>query len=678
MTTLTVQPYRIPGADMGPENPLPVFRAANLDAAVDFEANRIPAEDRPGMGWQTGFRVLPYRMQDSYNRLLSPKDLFSVVLENDHLRVTVLPQIGGLVTEVLHKASGKQLIAKNSIFQPGNLALRNAWVYGGIEWNAGQLGHHWLTMSPFHAARIRGSQGEPALRLYAWDRVKCFPFQIDLHLPPAATFLFARIRIINPHTCVLPMYWWTNMGVDELPGRRYVAPATTAFKFTQLVDIPVLDGVDHSYPTRVDYAYDLFCRIPAEDRKWLAVVDSDGTGLVHTSTARLVGRKLFAWGTGPGGLRWQKQLCGPGQRFFEVQAGLARTQFHSLPMPAGEEWAWTEAIGHVAADPAKVHGSWQDAGQEIGRVLEHSLPAAELDRLDREFAQVTRTPPTEILYRGLGWGALENHRAARQGEPPPIPTELPYTDADLGPEQQPWLELLEHGALPLREADQDPGEYMIQPQWRALLQASIASGKGDHWLSWLHLGVMRLEDADEAGAEDAWSRSLQLRPSAWAYRNLAVLALRRKDLETALDCLTRAWDIGPQITPLALEVIPILNELGRLDDLRTFLQRLPAGVSDHERIHLELCRQALRDGDLDTLERKLLERDYFGIREGETTLSDLWFGLHEKRLAAATGSPIDAALKAKVRREFPPPDRIDFRMWTREADKYTAPQAVKE
>ena len=69
-------------------------------------------------------------------------------------------------------------------------------------------------------------------------------FQIDLHLPPDSEFLFARIRVINPHDRVLPMYWWTNMGVDERPERRYLAPAATAFKFTKLVDIPVLDGVD--------------------------------------------------------------------------------------------------------------------------------------------------------------------------------------------------------------------------------------------------------------------------------------------------------------------------------------------------------------------------------------------------------------------------------------------------
>jgi len=677
VTELRVEPYLIPAAEIGPENPLPMFRAVDLDKKVDFEANKIPEEDQPGMGWQTGFRVLPYRMQDNYNRIRDLKELFSVVLENAHLKVTVLPQVGGMVTEILHKATGKQLIAKNNIFQPCNIALRNAWAYGGIEWNTAQIGHRYLTMSPFHTARIEGIKGEPALRMYAWDRVKRFPYQIDLHLPPDSEFLFSRIRIINPHNEILPMYWWTNMGVDERRGRRVIVPAETAFKNIELVDVPILNGIDHSYPTNIDHSYDLFFRIPPQDRKWLSVIDEDGTGLIHTSTARLVGRKLFAFGMGPGADRWQEQLCGPGERYFEVQAGLARTQFHSVPMPAGEQWTWTEAYGYVAADPSKAHGDWHIAWNEIGSILENKLPAAELDRLDAEFAKITVTVPEEILYKGLGWGALEKHRAILQAEPGTIPAELPYSSDDLGPDQQQWLDLLERGALLEIEPDQNPGEYMIQDEWRKLLEESIRNGKGDHWLSWPHLGVMRIEAGDESGAREAWDRSIKLKPNAWAYRNLATLALRDKNSEIALDYYDKAWEIGPKITPLALEKVAVTSDLKQWDKLRGFLEELPEETKKHERIQLEYAKQALRDDELDKLE-KLLDNDYYSIREGETTLTDLWFEMHEKRVAKAEGARIDEAFKARIRHDFPPPSRIDFRMSTKEDDKYTAPQAVSE
>ena len=38
MTELRVEPYVIPSADLGPENPLPRFRDAQADHPVDFEA----------------------------------------------------------------------------------------------------------------------------------------------------------------------------------------------------------------------------------------------------------------------------------------------------------------------------------------------------------------------------------------------------------------------------------------------------------------------------------------------------------------------------------------------------------------------------------------------------------------------------------------------------------------
>ena len=52
------------------------------------------------------------------------------------------------------------------------------------------------------------------------------------------------------------------------------------------------------------------------------------------------------------------------------------------------------------------------------------------------------------------------------------------------------------------------------------------------------------------------------------------------------------------------------------------------------------------------------------LREGENVLTDLWFGLQEKRIAAAEGVPIDEELRARVRRECVPPPEIDYRMST--------------
>ncbi len=676
MTELRTEPYILPAAEVGPENPLPVFRAPEHDWQVDPAAHNIPDEDLPGLGIATGRRVLPHRMQDGYTRRRRPRALVSLVLENEFLRVRVLPGVGGKVASIFHKPLQRELIYRNPVFQPGNLALRNAWTSGGIEWNVGQLGHHYLACSPVHCARVEGLQGEPVLRLYAWERVKRFPYQIDLHLPPGSPFLFARVRLINPHDHELPMYWWTNIGMLEREGGRVLAPADTTYHGLTVYACPVINGIDYSYSTRVRRSYDLFFRIPRDRRPWEAYLDRDGQGFVHTSTWRLRGRKQFAWGRGQGGRRWAEYLAAPDMPHLEIQAGLATTQSHTVPMAAETEWTWTEAMGYFEVDPEKAHSeNWQEAYAEAERALEELLPRSEVDRLDAAMAAVTTRTPDEVLFRGLGWGALEKRRAAGSDEDCGIPPELPFDGGDLGEDQEPWLQLLATGALPERDPLDDPRQFQIQDEWRALLEGSIAGGQSDHWLGWLHLGVMKLEAGDAEGAKDAWENSLARAANGWALRNLAALESRAGRHEAAADLLAEAVKVGPIAPSLVGEYAGLLLTLKRFDTLDQLLKGLPEEVRGAERLRMAAGWAALHYGRFEEVE-EMLTRDFATIQEGELTLSELWFSLQERKLAAAEGLEVDEALKGRVRREFPPPYHIDFRMSQDGDDAYIPPQAT--
>jgi hypothetical protein len=674
MTELRVEPYVVPAADLGPENPLPVFRAPNDDWEPDYTAHNIPEEDRVGLGWATGYRVLPFRMQDGYSRLRRERALASIVLENEVLRVRVLPEVGGKVTSIFHKPLQRELIYRNPVFQPGNLALRNAWTSGGIEWNTAQVGHNYLTCSPIHCARVEGLQGDPVLRIYAWERLKRFPYHIDLHLPPDSPFLFAHVRIINPHDHQIPMYWWTNIGMLEQDGGRVLAPADTMYHGLNVHACCTINGLDYSYSTRVRRSYDLFFRIPKDRRPWIAYFDRDGCGFVHTSTWRLRGRKQFAWGMGQGGRRWGEYLAVQDMPYLEIQAGLAYMQSHSLPMPAKTDWTWTEAMGYFESDPVLTHSeNWQEAYAEGNRIVEAMLPREELDRLDVAMGEVTTREPEEVLFRGYGWAALEKRRAARAGQDCGIPPELPFDDGDLGPDQEPWLQLLETGVFPERDPQEDPGQFQIQDEWRALLEESISSGKSDHWLAWLHLGVMKMEARDTARAKLAWETSLQRARTGWALRNLSVIEGRAGNDETALELLAKAVAVGPVVPSLAGEYVALLLKLKRFAEADALLKGLPPAVRQAERLQLAAGWVALHFDRLDEVEQTL-RRDFASIREGELTLSELWFGLQEKKLALAEGLEIDDALKARVRRDFPPPYELDFRMSYEGDDKYVPPQ----
>ncbi|MFQ6097440.1 MAG: DUF5107 domain-containing protein [Armatimonadota bacterium] len=672
MSELRLDEWIMPGAELGPENPLPPLApAADVHASVKM-APDIPEEDQRFLGYGRVASCLPYLLQDGYRRRLKPMTFRTAVLENDVLRATFLLDLGGRLWSLLHKPTGRELLEVNPVFQPANLAIRNAWFSGGVEWNIGMVGHCTFTCSPLFAARVEGPDGTPVLRLYEWERIRQVPFQIDAYLPDESPVLFIRPRIRNPHDRRVPMYWWSNAAVPETPDTRVVVPADHAYRFAyrgglKRGPIPLYDGAtDGTYPANVPRSMDFFFRIPDGHRPWIAALDEDGRGLAQTSTALLKGRKLFVWGSGPGGRRWQTFLARPGCAYIEIQAGLARTQAEHLPMPPAAEWEWLEAYGLIEADPDAVHGpDWPCAREAVEERIETLIPRAQMEAEFERGMALARRAPEQVLHRGSGWGALERLRRQAAKEPPFCGEELVFDDASLGEAQEPWRRLLEAGELPAQDPHTPPRSYLVQSEWREMLEDSLRRGRSAHWFAWLQLGVMRYHAGDREGAREAWSRAQGLEETPWALRNLSVLSREDGRVDDAADLLLAAARMQPGLVPLVVESGRALLAADRAAEWLDFLNAVPQDVRGAGRVGLLQAQAALAQGNLDTVERLLHEaREIDDLREGEVSLSDLWYSLHEKRLSAAEGIEIDDDLRARVRREFPPPPAIDFRMST--------------
>jgi hypothetical protein len=669
MSKLRIETWTMPAADLGPENPLlPLRSTRELHEIV--EAPGVPQEMLRNMAYGRVSSILPYTLQDGYNRQREPRAFRVAVLENAHLRATFLLELGGRLWSLVHKPSGRELLYVTPVFQPANLAIRNAWFCGGVEWNIGTIGHCPFTCSPLFAARVAGADGTPVLRMYEWERIRQVPFQIDAYLPDGSPVLYVRVRIVNPHTHDVPMYWWSNMAVPEASDVRVVVPADVAYSFgyggggLRRVSVPEVKGTDVTYPTNVGRSADFFFHVPDGVRPWIAALDGEGRGLVQTSTARLKGRKLFLWGMGPGGRRWQRFLSGPGRAYIEIQCGLARTQMEHLRMPAGTEWSWLEAYGLVEADPAAVHGAeWERARQSVEASVGALVPPGTLDAELARGAFFADRPPEEVLQHGSGWGALERLRRRASGEPPFCSAGLDFGDGSLGAQQQPWLDLLYDGAMSSPGPDAIPGGCLVQAEWRERLQDAVQGGRGANWLAWLHLGTMRHHAGDRDGARQAWEASLARVRTPWAMRNLAVLAQEEERWDDVVELYAGALRLRPDMLPLAVECGRVLTDIGRPQAWLDLIPDLPEPVRASGRVRLLEGQAALAVGDLERVGRLLTDRlEIDDLREGERSLSHLWFAYHERRLSAEEGVPIDDALRERVRRECPVPDEIDFRM----------------
>ena len=666
-------------ADLGGENPQPVFRGPSPDMPVRA-LESLPPEIARGIGRGSARRVLPFRLQDRYNRRREEREFRSLVIDNGLLRATILPDLGGRLVSLFDLTSQTELLFRNPVFQPANLALRDAWFAGGIEWNIGHYGHAHHTCSPVFAARIPGLGGGDGLRIYDFERLNGSLWQIDFHLPPGSHFLLACTRILNPRPADIDLYWWTNIAVPETPGLRVLAPATDsvfvgyndpsgllAYGQAPLPGLPTIGGRDGTYPENLHFTNEFFFQCRNEPMPWEAALDASGHGLVEASTQPLGYRKVFSWGMHQGGRRWQESLSQAGMPYIEIQAGLGPTQQHTVPLAAGAEASWLQVFGPLAVDPALAHHpDWPTARAGVAAAVGKILSPQDLERMQAGCREVAETAPMEILVPGTGWGALEAARRARSNEPA-FPPNWAFPAATLGPEQSRWLDLLEGEDLLESPPASPPGAWMIQAEWQRILEDRHSSeAAARHWFSWLHLGVMRMENGDEAGAAAAWEESMASTANAWACRNLAVRAARRGAPEEAIRLHEQAWKLaenaGEPDVSFAVELLGALLEASRFQHVRTFARSLPPPLGDSDPVRLLEAKAALELDDLDFVEA-VLAREFATIREGARDLTDLWFGVRMKRLAATRGIPPSPALLDEVKQSQRPPSSIDFRVF---------------
>ncbi|MDF9816519.1 DUF5107 domain-containing protein [Streptomyces sp. SPB162] len=672
-TTVRRIAVTIPAAPIGPENPLPALRALDEVHRLDpRERAGLPADMARQVGYAPLHSVLPVQLRDGYGRERAPADFEAVVIENDRVRATVLPGLGGRLHSLVHKATGRELLYRNPVVQPADFGLAGAWFSGGVEWNLGATGHTTLTCAPLHAARLPAPDGGEMLRLWEWERLRDLPFQIDMWLPEHSDFLYVGVRIRNPHHRTVPVYWWSNIAVPETDGTRVLAPADEAWHFgyarsLRRVPVPEWDGTDVTYPTRSEHAADYFYELGDGDRRWVTALDGSGQGLVQTSTDRLRGRKLFLWGNGRGGRRWQQWLTEPGTGgYLEIQAGLARTQLEHVPMEAGAEFSWLEAYGPLDADPAAVHGDdWGAARAAVETRLESVLPRADVDAAYAAWLPHADTEPKDVIATGSGWGALEVERARFE-----LPG-TPFDPATLGGQQKPWLELLVAGMFPRPVEDAPPGPALVAPEWRELLEAADTY-TGNEWYRDYFLGVAQWHAGDRAQAIRSWERSAGQHETWPVLRCLAVADQEEGHLERAADRFLVASDIAhyevldddawwSASAGLAREAITALLAVGRADDAAFVLDEHVPGHAGRGRFRLLRAQVLLARGDAPAA-RAIFDAGFVvdDLREAEESLSDTWYAIAE-RLIAGDG-PVTADVRRRARAEHPLPEAYDYRM----------------
>ncbi|MCZ2403921.1 DUF5107 domain-containing protein [Paenarthrobacter sp. Z7-10] len=605
-------------ADPGVDSKLPML--SRPAEAPEIIGSTVPQDIVDGSRFGNPAHLYPYQAQDGYDRVRTERSLRTVVLENDRLRAVFLPELGGRLWELFDKAAGKPLLYTPPSIQFANLALRSAWFAGGIEWNIGTRGHAASTCSPLHTAIVRTPDGQDVLRMWEFDRLRQTVFQIDAWLPVDSAVLFVAVRIRNPNPEPVPMYWWTNAAVPEAAGSRVIAPGTSAFATeygTGISRVQPSDvfGVDCTWPARNPRAVDFFFDLAPGRRHWIVNADDDGDGLAMISTSRLRGRKLFVWGQGPGGQRWQDWLSPDGGRYAEIQTGLAQTQFEHLAMPAGAEWSWLEAYGNAAVDAGAAHGT--DFGAAIGhceRRIDALLDPAALEAAHHRMLGWADLAPERMVLSGSGWGALESARRLRHSLPWLEVTGTPFGPETIDAGQRPWLNLLTgHG---FDGAD----TFVSGADWETLLARAEQSAP-----TLLHRAVLAHSTGEAREARRFYAASIQQEDNAQARRGLALLELADRHCTEGLDHYAKACALLPAAPALLAEAVAAF--LGA-DAAAAALALISAAGPELRRLGRIRYLEALalsRSGDREAAAGILAAGvEVPDLREGENFLAELW------------------------------------------------------
>ena len=181
--------------------------------------------------------------------------------------------------------------------------------------------------------------------------------------------------------------------------------------------------------------------------------------------------------------------------------------------------------------------------------------------------------------------------------------------------------------------------------------------------AYVGLGIMHVAHKRYNEARQAWEKSVSLRPSAWVYRHLAVLAEIEERHDESARLYLQAVEYAPGYGRLIIECGKALVRAGQHQKWLTLLEQLDGTVRSIGRVRLLEAQAALSLDDIDRagsiLEDDLVVTD---VREGEGGPAHLWYRYQAKRLAAAEGIPVDEQLEKRVRREIPPPSYLDFRL----------------
>lgn len=249
----------------------------------------------------------------------------TVELENDYIKLTLYPEIGGKIWGAVDKTSGKEFIYHNHVVKFRDIAMRGPWVSGGIEFNFGIIGHAPTSSTPVDYYTKENEDGSVSCYIASYEWVTRTYWNVEVNLPKDKAYFTTTTTWYNHSAIDQPYYQWMNAGYKAAgnaefcyPGDHYIGHGGELFTFP--IDE---EGRDIGWYKNNNFGSSKSEHVLGYYNDYYGIYwHDDNFGSVHHAAYdEKLGMKIFLWGQARDGGIWEELLTDTDGQYIELQSG---------------------------------------------------------------------------------------------------------------------------------------------------------------------------------------------------------------------------------------------------------------------------------------------------------------------------------------------------------------------
>ena len=299
----------------------------------EAEKNPIFLEKRVYQG--SSGKVYPYPTVESISNDKVDKAYTAVYLENEYLKVMVLPELGGRIQRAYDKTNNYDFVYYNQVVKPALVGLTGPWISGGIEFNWPQH-HRPTTFLPVDYQLRQNEDGSVSCMINDVDQMYGTKGIAKFTLYPDKAYIEITGQLYNATPMAQTFLWWANPAVPVNDYTQSIFPpdvhAVMDHGKRDVSRFPIATGEYYKmdYSAGVDISRYKNIPVPtsymAEKSKYDFVGgydDNKEAGILHVADHHISpGKKQWTWGNGDFGQAWDDNLTDEDGPYVELMTGV--------------------------------------------------------------------------------------------------------------------------------------------------------------------------------------------------------------------------------------------------------------------------------------------------------------------------------------------------------------------